>query len=249
MHKTVFLAAATLLAAACSRSSTASDAPIPSASVVVPMASSTLPTPTAHVAPTPHETTPTEVSKLGTLAPGTGIAVGQKVPAAHARDLKGNELAMADLLNRGPLLLAFYRGGWCPYCNFEIREMTKAFPEYQKRGVLPVAVSVDKLEEAALTNATYSIPFPVLSDPELSFIAGFHVENRVDAAMVEKMKSFGVDLERYAGKSHHIIAIPALFLIDKQGVVRWAHDDPTYTVRPTTSQILTAIDGAHLTGG
>jgi len=210
------------------------------------MASCAPPIPTAHVAPAPHETTPTEANKLGSLAPGTGIAVGQKVPLAHARDLQGHDVALAELVSRGPLLLAFYRGGWCPYCNFEIRELTKAFPEYQKRGVLPVAVSVDKPEEVAMTNATYGIPFPVLSDSELSFIGGFHVENRVDAATLEKMKSFGIDLERHAGKSHHTIAIPAIFLIDKQGIVRWAHDDPTYTVRPTTTQILSAIDTARI---
>ncbi len=197
--------------------------------------------------PEPRATTATDAAKLGALAPGTGIAVGQKVPAVHAQNLEGKDVSLSDLVLRGPLLLAFYRGGWCPYCNFEIRELTKAFPEYQKRGVLPVAVSVDRLEESARTNATYSIPFPVLSDSELSFIQAFHVENRVDAATLEKMKSYGIDLEAYAGNSHHTIAIPALFLIDKQGVVRWAHDDPTYTVRPTTAQILAAIDRTQLT--
>lgn len=244
MTRAFFFAAATLVAAGCGRSSAAADTPTLNASVA--SASSAPPAATMHAVPTPRETTPTDTSKLGTLAPGTGIPVGQKVPAAHARDLAGQEVALADLVSRGPLLLAFYRGGWCPYCNFEIREMTKAFPEYQKRGVLPVAVSVDKVEEAALTNATYRIPFPVLSDPELSFIAGFHVENHVDAATLEKMKGFGIDLESFAGKSHHTIAIPALFLIDKQGVVRWAHDDPTYTMRPSTAQILSAIDAAQL---
>ena len=58
-----------------------------------------------------------------------------------------------------------------------------------------------------------------------------------------------MDVERASGKAHHTIAIPALFLVDKQGVVRWAHDDPTITVRPSTAQILAAIDAAHLGGG
>jgi hypothetical protein len=53
---------------------------------------------------------------------------------------------------------------------------------------------------------------------------------------------------RFSGKAHHTVAIPALFLVDKQGVVRWAHDDPDFTVRPGTAQILAAIDAAHLGG-
>jgi peroxiredoxin len=83
-------------------------------------------------------------------------------------DAAGLEVRLSDLMRRGPLLLVFYRGGWCPYCNFQIRELTAAYPEYGKRGVTPVAISVDRVEESAKTLATYSIPFPVLSDPELA---------------------------------------------------------------------------------
>lgn len=243
--RATLLAAATL-ALACGRPSTNAETTATSASDATMRAPSVAPRASAHAPPTPMETTPTDKAKLGTLAPGTGVGVGAKVPSAHAQDLQGRDVSIEELVSKGPLLLAFYRGGWCPYCNFEIRALTQAFPEYQKRGVLPVAVSVDRIEEAARTNAVYHIPFPVLSDPELSFIRGFHVENQVDDATIEKMRSFGVDLDGYSGKAHHTIAIPALFLIDRQGIVRWAHDDPTYTVRPTTGQILAAIDAAQL---
>ena len=77
-------------------------------------------------------------------------------------------------------------------------------------------------------------------------IEAFHVVNHVDAEMLGKLKGYGVDLEGYSGKTHHEIAIPSLFLIDKAGVVRWAHSDPEYKVRPSTAQILAAIDAAKL---
>jgi peroxiredoxin len=60
------------------------------------------------------------------------------------------------------------------------------------------------------------------------------------------MKSSGADLEGYSGQSHHEIAIPSLFLIDQSGTVRWARSDPDFKVRPSTAQILAAIDGLHL---
>jgi peroxiredoxin len=69
--------------------------------------------------------------------------VGTRGPDVQALDLDGKVVRLADLVAKGPLLLVFYRGGWCPYCNYEIHEMTVAFPEYPKRGVLPVAISVD----------------------------------------------------------------------------------------------------------
>jgi peroxiredoxin len=199
-------------------------------------------------APTPMETTAAAADKIGTLSPGTGIPVGQKVPDGRVLDLGGKPVTLSSLYAKGPILLAFYRGGWCPYCNFEIRALTTAFPEYQKRGLTPVAVSVEKPEEAAKTNATYSVPFPILSDGDLALIEAFHVVNKVEGKQFEMLSNYGVDLEGASGKTHHVIAIPSLFLIDQSGIVRWAHSDPTYTVRPTTAQILAAIDAAQRAG-
>jgi peroxiredoxin len=187
-------------------------------------------------------------ARLGQLAPGTGIPVGTKVPDVHAQDLDGHDVSLAALYGKGPILLAFYRGGWCPYCATENHALATAFPEYQRRGVTPVTVSVDKPESEARTKATYTIPFPVLSDSDAAMIEAFHVVNKVDADTLSKMKGFGVNLEEYSGKSHHEIAIPSLFLIDRGGVVRWAHSDPDYKMRPSTAQILAAIDAAHLGG-
>jgi peroxiredoxin len=202
--------------------------------------------PNTKQAPTPKATAAPPANQLGTLAPGTGISVGDHVPDVGALDLDGKPVRLADLVAKGPVLLVFYRGGWCPYCNYEIREMEAAYPEYQKRGVLPVAVSVDLPEEGTKTNAAYALQFPVLSDSPLAFVNAFHVAMHVDDETFAKMKGHGVDLEKSSGKAHHTIAIPALFLIDKQGVVRWAHDDPSYTVRPSTAQILTAIDAVNV---
>jgi len=200
----------------------------------------------APIAPRIKETTAPPADRVGVLAPGTGIPVGEKVPDVHGRDLDGKDVALSSLYAKGPVLLTFYRGGWCPYCNSEIHALTSAYPDYQKRGVTPVTVSVDTPDAEAKTKATYAIPFPVLSDSDATMLAAFHVVKKVDGDELAKMKSFGVDLEGYSGKSHHEIAIPALFLIDRTGVVRWAHSDPEFKVRPSTAQILAAIDATKL---
>jgi peroxiredoxin len=194
------------------------------------------------------EYAPTPADRLGVLAPNTGVPVGQKVPDVSGKDLDGKDVTLSSLYAKGPILLAFYRGGWCPFCNSEIHALTTAFPEYQKRGITPVAVSVDRPESEAKMKATYSIPFPVLSDSDATIIGAFRVVKNVGPDELAKMKGFGVDLESYSGKTHHEIAIPALFLIDRSGVVRWAHSDPDFKVRPSTAEILAAIDGAHVGG-
>jgi len=194
------------------------------------------------------ETAAPAPDKLGTLAPGTGVPVGQKVPDGRVLDLEGKPVTLSSLYAKGPILLVFYRGGWCPYCNFQIRELTTAFAEFHKRGVNLVAVSVEKPDEEARLKATYSIPFPILSDSDLALIEAFKVVNRVEGQQLEMLGKYGVDLESASGKKHHVIAIPALFLIDRSGVVRWAHSDPTITVRPTSAQILAAIDAVQRLG-
>jgi peroxiredoxin len=195
----------------------------------------------------PYQATPTD--RLGTLAPGTGVPVGEKVPDMQAVSLDGATVRLSSFYAKGPILLVFYRGGWCPYCNTEIHALSAAFPQFQKRGVTPVALSVDTPDAESKMKATYSIPFPVLSDSSAAVLQAFHLVNHVDGAMAEKLKGFGVDLERYSGQTHHIIAIPALFLVDRSGVVRWAHSDPEYTVRPTIEQILAVVDAKTLTAG
>ena len=184
----------------------------------------------------------TPPARLGTLPAGFGISVGQPAPDELVEDTDRHAVRLSDLMKRGPILLAFYRGGWCPYCSFEIHELTAAYPDYQKRGVTPVAISVDREEEAAKTNATYHIPFPVLSDPDLHAHQAYRVIHHADDAETAKLKSYGIDIEQASGRQHHSFAVPALFLIDTGGIIRWAHADPDYKTRPRTAQILAAID-------
>lgn len=182
--------------------------------------------------------------RVGTLPPGVGIAVGQSVPEVELDDFRGSHVKLSDEYRGGPVLVLFYRGGWCPYCSFEIHDFVKSYAEYRARGITPVAISVDRADEAAKTQATFEIPFPVLSDPDLRAHEAFEVVHRATDEEVAKMKSAGVDLERSSGRTHHSFAVPALFLVDTSGKVRWAHADPEYKVRPRTPQILAALDAA-----
>jgi peroxiredoxin len=186
----------------------------------------------------------TSGARLGTLPDDIGIAVGTRAPTFELETAGGETLKLDTLLEKQPLLLVFYRGGWCPYCNFQIRALKKAHQQFVKRGVQVVAVSVDKPSSAKETQASYEIPFPVLSDPELEVHRAFHVDRKLDTEELERLKKLGTDIERYSGKQHHTIAVPSLFLIDKERIVRWAHADLDYKTRPTVEQLLAALDTA-----
>lgn len=181
---------------------------------------------------------------LGKLPAGIGLQVGANLPAVELRAADGKPIALKTLSERGALLVVFYRGGWCPYCNFQIRELTRAMPELSKRGVTPVAISVDQVSEAAKTRAGYDVPFPILSDPDLEAHDGFRVTRFVGTEELTKLGGYGIDLEKASGRTHHKIAVPAIFLVDDEGTVRWAHADEDYKTRPSVPQLLGAIDRA-----
>jgi len=184
----------------------------------------------------------TAAEVLGTNDEGIGLAPGDKVASFNVHSFDGEAVSWQGLLERAPLLVVFYRGGWCPYCNVQIRQLTLAYPKFEERGILPVLISVDRPDASSLVQNAYEIPFPVLSDPALSAHEAFAVTMEVDAATVERYKEYGIDLPAWSGREDHKIAVPSAFFVDKSGVVRWAHSARDYRVRPSPQQLLDVAD-------
>lgn len=102
-------------------------------------------------------------------------------------------------------------------------------------------VSVDELDGNLATKDAYDVPFPVLSDPDAEVHTAYNVVNELDDAGVERLKGFGLDIERWSKRKHHKIAIPSIFLIDEDGVVQFAHAAHDYKSRPKTDKLLEVL--------
>ncbi|MFZ5841594.1 MAG: peroxiredoxin family protein [Pseudomonadota bacterium] len=188
---------------------------------------------------------PTE-TQLGTLPAGIGLPVGSSLPAFRITHHDGKPVSSADLLKQvspdGNLLIVFYRGGWCPYCNLQIRQLTDAWPQFQQRKVLPVLISADRVDASALSQRQYTIPFPVLSDPDLRAHDAFKVSMQLDDKTYLLYKTYGIDVEQWSDREHHKFAVASVFLLGADGRIRWAHAALDYTQRPSVSQLLMVID-------
>ncbi len=184
----------------------------------------------------------TAQQQLGTREDSIGLAVGATVPDFSVNTHDNKAASLKDIQSMGDTLVVFYRGGWCPYCNVQIRQLTEAWPEFKKRKITPILISVDRTDGAALAQRTYEIPFPVLSDPDLVAHNAFEVVRDVDDATFEQYKKYGIDLEAWSGKNHHKIAVTAAYIIDENAVVKWAHTSLDYKTRPSVEQLLSAID-------
>lgn len=192
--------------------------------------------------PAPAKVKPAPEKTLGKNEGGVGLEAGETVPEFTTHTFDGKPIAFSELLQQAPLLVVFYRGGWCPYCNFQVRELSQAYPEFKKRGVMPVLISVDETDGSTLVKESYHIPFPVLSDPDLAAHEAFEVILRVSHDTYKTYKANGLDLEEWSGRKHHRIAVPGVFLVDKSGVVQWAHTSKRYKIRPRVTQLLDMLD-------
>ncbi|MBT7951935.1 MAG: AhpC/TSA family protein [Gammaproteobacteria bacterium] len=184
----------------------------------------------------------TSAESLGTLEKNMGLKAGETVPGFTTHTYEGKPVTLAELLNNGPIMVIFYRGGWCPFCNYQVRQITQAYDKFQKRNVTPVLISVDQTDGAMLVKEAYDIPFPVLSDSELAAHESFNATIELDNTDYEKYKNYGVDLEAWSGLSHHKIAAPAVFLVSPDSKVLWSHVAMDFKTRPSVDQLLNVID-------
>lgn len=182
---------------------------------------------------------PTE--KLGTLPDGIGLAKGSKLPEVSAKGVDGAPVALKSLLGGDHILLTFYRGAWCPFCTFQVRDLQKNVENFKSLGVKNVLVSVDKPDMTKKTAAARDITMTLLSDPELEVHQAFKVLNKLGDGMVGKLKGMGMDIPAHSGKDHQTVAHPATFLISPAGEILFAHAEVDYKSRPTSKQLLAEI--------
>lgn len=190
-------------------------------------------------ASSPKPLTAPAADALGTREDGLGLPVGAAIPSFEIQDVRGEPFS-STAISDADTLVVFYRGGWCPFCNFQIRELSQSHDEFKALGVSLVAISVDQPDAVAVTQSAYEVPFPLLSDPDLKAHEAFNVVLQLGVAEVAGLTIYGHDIEKWSGKDHHKMAVPAVFLV-RDGKVAWAHVARDYKTRPSTEQLLTVV--------
>jgi len=170
---------------------------------------------------------------------------GDKAPNATLRRPDGQEVNLADLCAVKPTVLIFYRGGWCPYCNIHLGQMATVEPELLSMGYQVLAVSPDRPEELRKTVDKQHLTYQLLSDSDMVLSRAFGIAFRVDDPTLEKYSGFGIDLTKSSGRSHHLLPVPAAYIVDTRGVIRFAHWDPDYKKRLDPEVLLSASRRVH----
>ncbi len=172
---------------------------------------------------------------------GRALKVGDLASNFSLPDMHGNNVKLSHLLLDGPVILSFYRGGWCPYCNLELRALLKALPEIQNSGAQVVAISPEKPENSLSTVRKNTLDYLVLSDVSSEVARKFGVSFILPTYLKKIYRTFGLNLEKYNNAKTVELPIPATFLIDSNQVIQYAFVDEDYTQRAATEEILETL--------
>jgi peroxiredoxin len=171
------------------------------------------------------------------------VGAGEAAPDARLVTPTGEETSLADTRGDTPTVVVFYRGAWCPYCNITLRTyQQELLPALQERGVQLVAVSPQTPEGAEQSIANGELAFPVLTDPENVLAGRFGIVTEPSAAARAAHTQLGFDVADSNADDTAAIPFPSVFVIDADGVVRFADVHVDYTTRTEVADVLTAVD-------
>lgn len=167
--------------------------------------------------------------KLGDVAPDFAL------PGAG-----GDTVQLSKLLKKGPVVLAWYRGGWCPYCSLELAALREANPRFEELGATLVAISPQLPDSSLSTKEENELPFIVLSDVGNTTGREYGIVYR-QADEVNKYFEGRIDLEAYNGDASFELPLPVTYVVDTDGVIRYSFVNADYTVRAEPADVIAAL--------
>ena len=173
------------------------------------------------------------------------LEIGAVVPDVSLRAPDGKVVRLRDLVAEQPGVLIFYRGGWCPFCTEHLSELVEIEEALTERGFQLLAISPDRPEKLVIDVDGIEVGYQLLSDASMTVSQAFGLAFRVDAETVEQYKEYGIDLEEASGHDHHLLPIPAVYLVDTEGTIQYAYTNADYRTRLDPAAILEAADTMH----
>lgn len=167
--------------------------------------------------------------------------VGKKAPSISFKLDDGSVRSLSEFYADGPVVLNFYRGGWCPYCMLELQSYQKMKGEFDRAGAQIIAIAPDTYKEIAKTKRKYNLDYMVVQDQDNLIAKRFGIAFKVDAKTLKHYKNFGIDLDASQGNTDKVLPMPGVYVIDKQGMITYAFIDPDYTFRAEPSEVLAAV--------
>jgi peroxiredoxin len=167
---------------------------------------------------------------------------GDAAPLFTLNDPDGNPVSSRELLARGPLVVSFYRGVWCPYCNLELQALQASLADITARGASLVAISPQIAANSRKSQRDNKLAFPILSDVKSEVADAFGIRFALPDYLVETYKAFGNNLPVINDDPAWVLPMPARYVIRTDGIIAYSEVNPDYTQRPDPSELLPVLD-------
>lgn len=164
--------------------------------------------------------------------------IGDKIANFQLPSATGKSIALDELLKKGKVIIAFYRGSWCPYCSLELVALQKVLPQIKEAGATLVAISPETPDNAWTTEEKLNLKFEVLSDLDNNYAKELNLVFKVDQETLKLYSEFGIDIAKHNGNDKNEIPIPATYVIDTDGTVIYAFANEDYTKRAEPADII-----------
>jgi len=173
----------------------------------------------------------------------TALKVGDRLPNFSLPDVQKGMVNSLELLKKGPLLISFYRGGWCPYCNLQLRDLQVHLPQIKETGAQLVAISPQVPDETAETVKKDELDFLVLSDAQGKVGEQFGLMFKLPDDLLTIYRKFGIDLEKANGNDSGELPLAATYIVNTEGKIVYAFVDEDYKKRAETKDLIETLKG------
>jgi len=159
------------------------------------------------------------------------IQVGDIAPDFTLPDAVGNQISLKERLTNGPVVITFYRGGWCPYCNLELRAYQQLLPEIKKLGASLIAITPETPDASLSTAEKNELEFDVLSDVGFNVAKNYGIVFELSDELKTLYQKWGIDLAKTNGINDWKLPVPGTFVIDQSERISLAYINADYTKR------------------
>jgi peroxiredoxin len=171
-----------------------------------------------------------------------GLFINSRAYDFKGKDQSGVEVNLKDLRKKGPVVVIFYRGNWCPYCNKELTRLQDSLQMITANGASVVAITPEAAEGIGQTIEKTKAVFPIVHDEEMKIAKAYKVAYEVDERTAGRYKSFGTDLLAInQQKLKPSLPVPAVYIVNKEGSITYRYFDEDYKKRPSVKDILAEL--------
>ena len=176
------------------------------------------------------------------------LKAGDTIPYSVLTDSDRNELTLNELLSEGPVVLTFYRGVWCPYCNIELKALEEAAADIRARGATLVAISMQGAADSRKSQKDNDLSFPILTDKNGELADKLGIRWTLQDYVIPFHQGFGVELPRIHGDGQWNLPMPARYIVATDGTIAYAEVNPDYTRRPEPADLFPVLDKLATSG-